>query len=465
MHKEQTTRILRKLQGVRAKDKDLKVFGASSHKYELGKPATADQVAAFETAHRVTLPACYRAFLLDVANGGAGPFYGISTLDSSPVSLGGDLHAEPVIVPGLTADAWMELSSRLAGDEELSDAEYEAEDARLYAGILELGSQGCSCMHALVVRGEHAGRVVNIDTDFQKPRFCFELNFLDWYERWLDEIASGILLAEGPSWFGYSMGGSDAELLALFAASSDAEEKREALNGLARLIVASEQSCLQLLSICTGDQREFRDVAVQMLTKFSYPMAVPVLTALIDGDDADCLVACQGLHWYARTRAADWAGQLERRLPTADSAETFRFMTYLLKEAGHDCRDAIRPFCTHASEEIRVTAYYTLGLSKHKNELISQFEAGLSDPSPRVVHTTLQALAGVKDRALFAPYLAIIERFPTDDHYILTNLDHRLKELGFSGRPDFLARHDEEAGRSANITRIVGTRLKKILGR
>ena len=44
-----------------------------------------------------------------------------------------------------------------------------------------------------MIEGEFRGRIVNLDFDLDKPVFAFESNFLDWYERWLDEVISGEL--------------------------------------------------------------------------------------------------------------------------------------------------------------------------------------------------------------------------------------------------------------------------------
>jgi len=65
---------------------------------------------------------------------------------------------------------------------------------------------------------------------------------------------------------------------------------------------------------------------------------------------------------------------------------------------------------------------------------------GLNDKSSLVIHTSLQALTWVKDKSLITYYIKIVERFKTDENYVLTNLDYRLKELGFSSRADFKAR-------------------------
>jgi hypothetical protein len=56
------------------------VFGADVHRFQLNPPRPEADVLEFEVRHGVTLPREYREFLIDIGDGGAGPFYGIFPL-------------------------------------------------------------------------------------------------------------------------------------------------------------------------------------------------------------------------------------------------------------------------------------------------------------------------------------------------------------------------------------------------
>lgn len=448
---DQITRIKDKLDQARVFDSGYKVFGANSHKYKIGDPATLGEIASFEKKYSVKLPDCYRTFLLEIGNGGcsysesaAGPFYGIYSLGEQVDELVEQpelyIHKEPVIFPNMSEDVWSELTKRLNEDDEIPDAEYESELGKVFSGLLPIGSQGCSMLQALTITGKNAGRVVNLDIDLQAPKFCYEDNFLDWYERWLDEINSGILLSDGPSWFGYTMGSDDEYLLALFKDLNQDKTRLEALNGLAKLLSISDESKAALLEISLNNNYSVlvQHSATLMLTKFSYKQATPKLIKLIDGDDRDCLVSCQSIYWYAKDQSKNWVDNLTARLDKGvNNEETFRFITHILKESETDYGHSLLAYCAHESENIRVSSYYSIGLLKNKKQYLDQFIIGLNDKSSLVVHASLQALSLVTDRRLMAPYMMIIERFKTDENYVLTNLNHRLKDLGFSSRADF----------------------------
>jgi hypothetical protein len=217
-YSKQIERIKLKLPQAAKIDKDLKVFGAGNHHYILNKPAETKEVTAFEKKYSITLPDCYKSFVLQVGNGGkgyansgAGPYYGIYPLGTRISDLVYEdteeyLKKECILFPKMTDKDWANITKKIDGMD-TSDHEYAKEVGRIFSGILPLGSQGCTYLHGLVLNGEYKGKVVNLDIDIQKPVFTFENNFLDWYERWLDEVISRHLIIGSPSWFGYSMGG------------------------------------------------------------------------------------------------------------------------------------------------------------------------------------------------------------------------------------------------------------------
>ena len=140
-------------------------------------------------------------------NSAAGPYFGIFPLGESIHELVDEpekyLSGNCVLTPEMTDEFWNDLNRRIEEDENISDEEYDKEKGKIFGGILPIGSQGCTYLHGIVLNGEYKGRVVNLDMDWQKPKFTYEENFLDWYERWLDEVILGHLL-EPASWFGYS---------------------------------------------------------------------------------------------------------------------------------------------------------------------------------------------------------------------------------------------------------------------
>lgn len=60
-----------------------KAFGVDAHGFKLGTPLSEAMVAEFEKRHEVTLPPAYRLFVTELGNGGAGPGYGLSRLNTS----------------------------------------------------------------------------------------------------------------------------------------------------------------------------------------------------------------------------------------------------------------------------------------------------------------------------------------------------------------------------------------------
>lgn len=452
----QIGRIKSKLVQARKVDAKRRVFGASSHNYELGEPLSEGHIQAFENKYDVQLPRCYVAFLCHVGNrstsswdSAAGPFYGIYPLghglDELVFGSTAQLKKKPVLSADMAAESWAELARIINYDNDVWNAKHDKARQRIYGGILPIGSQGCQSYHGIMLSGLDKGRVVNIDTEGSEPRFAYEANFLDWYERWLDEVLSGILQSDTSYWFGYVMGGDDVELLAGYSDILGASAKLDILNGFAKLTSATPKSLRKLLEICDDEAKDVRHLAIVMLAKLDHDMAIPKLEELIGQDDETCLVACESI-WHAKGNALHWAMLLQDRLKTVQNPETFRFITYILHDAMAEYSADLIPFCENESEDIRATVFYSLGQLATKAELIDTFILGLEDMSARIVHTTLQALSGVPDTRLFPSYYKIIKRFEIDENYIHINLEHRLREYGFSNMQDFVRAYEAGDG-------------------
>jgi hypothetical protein len=276
---------------------------------------------------------------------------------------------------------------------------------------------------------KHKGRVVNIDIDEQRPKFAFELNFLDWYERWLDEVISGDLIVNTPSWFGYKIGGSEKEILKLYFSTSDNETKMDCLEGLLNKQKLESETIQIIEEQCKISSIDQNKAALQILTKFDYERAK---SYLIEFSEESLLDVFQLIFWYAKDKSSDWLAIIESNIRKINNEETFRFCSYLLKEMNIDYGHLIIPFTSHDNDNIRVSAYYSLGQLKNKSEYLETFIIGLNDKANRVIHIVLQALEGINDKRLLKHYQNIAERFPKEQDYVLVNLNHRLKSLGLT---------------------------------
>ncbi len=438
---DQIQRIKRKLKEAKKADKDLKVFGADDHQYIINKPATAFEVTEFEEAYSIQLPECYKAFVLEVGNGGAGtqnsaagPFYGIYPLGKYVDELITDntkkyLKGPCVIYPKMTDNQWNELTKNIDEDT-ISDKQYEEEIGKLWAGILPVGSQGCTYIHGVILNGPYKGMVVNLDMEQQKPQFAFEKNFLDWYERWLDEVISGELIEDGPSWFGYNMGGTEESILEAYTNTEDEDDKIDCLYGLLSKNRLKESSLNKIIEILNTSD-DHKDLLIRILCKTNYEKAKPYLLSL---SNEDMLTVFQSVFWYAKDKSHEWLTYIQENINKINDEKTFQFCTYLLIEMKCEYGELLLPFTKNDNEEIRIDAFFALGELENKKDFIDTFIEGMKDSSNQVIHTTLQALSGVKDTRLLEHYKNLAEKFPKEQDSILVNLNHLLADYGLTNK-------------------------------
>ena len=211
---EQLDRIKNKLEQLKIFDKDLELFGADTHKYLLNQILTNDQVAQFERDNKVELPKEYVTFLTTIGNGGAGPFYGIHTLDDSRINFFDNTenanhqyfdlskafpHTESWNVEAQLEELYEKIEeANEAGDEKLEEELFEQKWEIIGReehdfGRLNTTDYGCGVTISLIVNGQEKGNMWTDDRTNDAGLYPTtelgnkgKITFLDWYELWLD---------------------------------------------------------------------------------------------------------------------------------------------------------------------------------------------------------------------------------------------------------------------------------------
>lgn len=171
-----------------AADPECAAFGADHHRYELGSPLTEAEVVAFEQDHSVTLPDSYRRFLLEIGDGGAGPYYGLYRLYGEGMRAD---DREDRTMPGHLAtpfphvDHWNAVTF---GPDSVMD-EFEYEEPKWSAGSLNIAHFGCGAFFRLVITGAARGQVW-FDDRAADGGLTPGPDFHDWYLAWLESSST-----------------------------------------------------------------------------------------------------------------------------------------------------------------------------------------------------------------------------------------------------------------------------------
>lgn len=197
-------RELNRLQRVRPN-----VFGLAEHGFFLNQPLSESVLREFEHLHHINLPVDYRAFIANIANGGAGPGYGVFRLGE--MDHNADYHpwAEDDGFIGVLANPfpymkrWNDLSGQPSPDL-MDESAYELQlkvfEERYFSpvdGAIPVSHLGCAIRVWLVVSGPEAG---NLWLDDRASDGGWEplalgtlerVTFLPWYENWVKRTLAG----------------------------------------------------------------------------------------------------------------------------------------------------------------------------------------------------------------------------------------------------------------------------------
>jgi hypothetical protein len=195
------------IEAVKQRDSAFELFGAPLHRYQLNPRLSELEVTEFETRHGIRLPEAYRDFVLNVGDGGAGPYYGVFRLGKMDDVYGESEWKEGEFVGSLRAcwphrQAWnlpyeaLTIPFGLSPDaEDIARDEIDKKywDAALVAGALPICHHGCALRDWLVITGPEAGQVWHderVDQGGLRPYEIADgkrLTFTEWYLDWLDD--------------------------------------------------------------------------------------------------------------------------------------------------------------------------------------------------------------------------------------------------------------------------------------
>lgn len=205
---DQITRIQSKLKSLISLDTSRKIFGAFGHQYTLNPPKKEAEVEWFEQQYGVKLPPGYRAFLLQVANGGAGPYYGMVRLEMSRAHSIDSPNPSELLDPSKPfphTEAW-NMADTPENQKEYEETYFTANMAN---GLLRVANYGCGISINIVVNGPDYGKMWvddrGNDGGFYPDQLLGneqKLEFLDWYELWLDQSIAEVSSKVGESGMG-----------------------------------------------------------------------------------------------------------------------------------------------------------------------------------------------------------------------------------------------------------------------
>ena len=188
--------ILSKLEELRSIDINYKIFGSDFHLYKINPVLSEKEIITFEIKHKIKLPLDFRKFLMEIGNGGAGPYYGVFPLGeydegtwredggfvgvlSEPFPYTSDWNEEPDFPNEEDYD-----------DEEEFEKDYLAVQESYWKslnGAIPICHQGCANRNWLIISGPERGKVWLDELASYSGLKKTDLTFEEWYLKWLDD--------------------------------------------------------------------------------------------------------------------------------------------------------------------------------------------------------------------------------------------------------------------------------------
>ena len=411
--KQRINRIIHKTKHIKSIDPEYKVFGAKKWEYEWPKPVSESKLTAFENKHGILLPREYRLFMSFVANGGPGFAYGIYPLEETKQF--GDIEKECTCFPFMAYEDFKVIEDR---QREIYEVDENSNEDLFYDGLLTIATEGCTFDICLVVTGKYRGRLVRTDLNEEGP-FCFiyDRNFLDWYERWLDDFIAGMEMGR----FGGSVPGSQPELRRQFVSEANTEIKTSILNSLGRFPNIDDETMALWESACkTEASPGLTYVALQQLLNSKAPIAPAVMQFLFNSPP-EKRNECIRLLRFASRHGVDIEPFIPKLLVIMGTLpldsfldDVFSNAVWAVQETSYNKYETFLPFLELPDQRIKWTVFWALEISGDRNteDFVNRLLPYFQDEDIEMVRRVILSLMEIRDDRIPALVDKAYERFP-----------------------------------------------------
>lgn len=412
-------------------DAGRQVFGAGKHQYRLGPVLALEEIRRVETQRQMKFPEEYVFYLTQVGDGGARPYYGLYPFERvmrenrNPCL--GQIF-EQTVMPGITGIQWREHMQRLdaLGESMETDMECEAYRDKLYAGMISVGTQGCTYDHMLMLAGKYAGRIMYMDWNElpDNPPFDTGMTFLEWMEGYFRDIIEGYNMKN----YGYRQRKTQEQVLEQYSSCPTTAAKRALLDSLFRQgkIGAETADFLEELAFADGD---VTDICCVLLVEKEQERGLAVFEKML-----------------AQKRIPAICGSIRclRRLPIQTRSRLYRQVLQVLGEIRDkegnsvyyflmDCEqfraaDIVEHVGRMEDVELLKTGIYAMGRAQDALDYVDLFIRWMQSEDFHVAHTALQAMAHQKHDKLMPVYLWMQEKYETNS-VMLKNLQIAMEHV------------------------------------
>lgn len=436
-------RVREKLVLVAKVDHEFKEFGADNHQYKLNPPLSFEKVKKLQTQSGCSFPQDYVDFITQIGNGGsgtyggAGPYYGIAAFDEEIDRNGIRNCAQPCLLhPDMDIAEWAALCEV---PEDCSDDEFDIICDRVHQGTLYLGTCGCEYDLLLVVNGPYQGHIlytshwVNSNTPYT---FSYETSFIEWYERWLDEV----ILGYNTSWFGHKMGGDEKTLINIAKNTDNINKKIDAITSLTKLPILSKSALDFLEQQLNTTEITLYKAALNVFSKYSCEQAIPYIQKELKIPYSEkTKIVIPIIYLTQKENFKLFKDDLIQFLKKTNDNNTLSHIGYILKSLNAVRVEDFQPFFIHQNKELAINAIYSASHDINLKDKIEFFFDAIISTNQRISLIAIQSatkINQINDNLL--PYLKKAwEMYPIEkDPYIRNNINSYINKTGTNKKID-----------------------------